>query len=152
MPQSISDVFNQGNMMNLSAPVEIMRDYEEFTDAFLNQEIEADDYSHLDHICVAHEILRRFDFLMAVQIYSESIHSIASKAGASDKFNLTITLAFMSIISERMKPGEDIESFVNTNQDLLEIGLMSEYYTDERLNSIKAKGMFLMPDKKGFSS
>lgn len=134
--------------MNLPAPIEIARDYEEYTDAFLSQDIEADDFSHLDHVCVAREILLRFDFLMAVQIFSESIHSIATNAGAGDKFNLTVTLAFMSIISERMQPGEDLEIFVKGNQDLLQTDFMEAYYSKDRLNSSKAKGMFLMPDKK----
>lgn len=135
--------------MNLPAPIKVIRDYEEYTDAFLSQEVGADDFSHLDHVCVAREILLRFDFLMAVQIFSESIHSMATNAGAGEKFNLTITLAFMSIISERMQSGEDLESFVKTNQDLLHTDFMEEYYSTERLNSSKAKGMFLMPDKYG---
>ena len=135
--------------MNLTAPIEVIRDYEEYTDAFLSQEVDANDFSHLDHVCVAREILLRFDFLMAVQIFSESIHSMAMNAGDGDKFNLTVTLAFMSIISERMQSGEDLEVFVKTNQDLLHTDFMEEYYTTERLNSSKAKGMFLMPDKKG---
>lgn len=125
----------------------ITRNYEEYTDAFLNQEIDADDFSHLDHVCVAHEVLLRFDFLMAVQIYSESLHAIATNAGARDKFNLTMTLACMSVISERMQPGEDLEEFVASNQDLLERNFLEDYYSDERLNSLKAKGTFLMPDK-----
>ena len=138
--------------MNLTAPIEVIRDYEEYTDAFLSQEVDANDFSHLDHVCVAREILLRFDFLMAVQIFSESIHSMAMNAGDGDKFNLTVTLAFMSIISERMQSGEDLEVFVKTNQDLLHTDFMEEYYTTERLNSSKAKGMFLMPDKKGVTT
>ena len=137
--------------MNSPTPVTITRNYEEYTDAFLNQEIDADDFSHLDHVCVAHEVLLRFDFLMAVQIYSESLHAIATNAGASDKFNLTMTLACMSVISERMQPGEDLEGFVASNQDLLERNFLEDYYSDERLNSLKAKGMFLMPDKNAFT-
>ncbi len=135
--------------MNLTAPIEVIRDYEEYTDAFLSQEVDADDFSHLDHVCVAREILLRFDFLMAVQIFSESLHAMALNAGASDKLNLTVTLAFMSIISERMQSGEDLEGFVKTNQDLLHTDFMEAYYSKDRLNSSKAKGMFLMPDKKG---
>ena len=138
--------------MNLTAPIEVIRDYEEYTDAFLSQEVDANDFSHLDHVCVAREILLRFDFLMAVQIFSESLHAMALNAGASDKLNLTVTLAFMSIISERMQSGEDLEVFVKTNQDLLYTDFMEEYYTTERLNSSKAKGMFLMPDKKGVTT
>ena len=138
--------------MNLTAPIEVVRDYEEYTDAFLSQEVDADDFSHLDHVCVARESLLRFDFLMAVQIFSESLHAMALNAGASDKLNLTVTLAFMSIISERMQSGEDLEVFVKTNQDLLHTDFMEEYYTTERLNSSKAKGMFLMPDKKGVTT
>ena len=135
--------------MNLTAPIEVIRDYEEYTDAFLSQEVDADDFSHLDHVCVAREILLRFDFLMAVQIFSESLHAMALNAGASDKLNLTVTLAFMSIISERMQSGEDLEGFVKTNQDLLHTDFMEAYYSKDRLKSSKAKGMFLMPDKKG---
>lgn len=137
--------------MNSPTPVTIARNYEEYTDAFLNQEIDADDFSHFDHVCVAHEVLLRFDFLMAVQIYSESLYAIATNAGARDKFNLTMTLACMSVISERMQPGEDLEGFVASNQDLLERNFLEDYYSDERLNSLKAKGMFLMPDRNALT-
>lgn len=136
--------------MTSETGIELASYYETFLDEFLAQEIDVKTFSHRDHLGVGFEMLKRFEYLMAVQIYSESISAMASRAGKSGKFNLTITLAMMSIISERMQPGEDFDDFLEANPDLINRDLLERYYTLDRLNSFKAKGMFLMPDKLAF--
>lgn len=137
--------------MTKEMSIEITRDYSVFIDEFLDLKIEAAAFSYLDHIGVGFEMLKKFEFLMAVQIFSESLNAMTARAGDLDKFNLTITLAMMSLISERMLPGEEVEDFVEANADLLDKNLLMQYYTKDRLHSFLARGMFLLPDIKPFN-
>lgn len=137
--------------MTKETSIELTRDYRVFIDEFLDINIDLEALSHLDHIGVGFEMLKKFEFLMAVQVFSESLSAIASQAGEHDKFNLTITFAMMSFISERMLPGEEVEDFIEANTDLLDEDFLMQYFTKERLNSFMARGMFLMPDIKPFS-
>ena len=137
--------------MTKSTNMELTRDYSVFIEEFLDINIDPTTFSHLDHIGVGFEMLKKFEFLMAVQIFSESLNAIVIGEEEGEKFNLTITLAMMSIISERMLPGEEVEDFIEANTDLLDKNFLMQYYTQARLHSFLAHGMFLMPDIKPFS-
>jgi len=56
--------------------------YEELAQSFETCNIDASDFSHVDHVGVAYEMLRRYDFLDASVRYSNSIKTIATNAGA----------------------------------------------------------------------
>ncbi|MEM7225782.1 MAG: hypothetical protein AAF495_22580 [Pseudomonadota bacterium] len=104
-------------------------------------------FSHRDHIAVATELLAAHDFLEAAQRYSAGIRAIAAEAGQPEKFNTTITLAFLSLIAEHMASGpyEDAEDFIDRNPELLARGLLEAWYPAERLASPLARELFLMP-------
>ena len=124
------------------------KDYAEFINSFEACDIDASEFGHVDHIGVAYEMLRRYDFLNASAKYANCINTIATKAGAAQKFNTTITLAFLSVIAERMqaKPSADFDEFIAQNQDLLSGNVLAKWYTPERLQSDLARNVFLMPD------
>ena len=123
-------------------------DYGELARAFAAGDVDAAAFSHLDHIGVAYEMLRGGDFLSATVKYAECIETIARRAGARRKFNTTITVAFMSLIAERMETGvhADFDAFMLDNADLLSPALLSKWYTPERLGSDLARKAFLIPD------
>jgi hypothetical protein len=127
------------------------RNYEEYTNSFEQLDIDAETFSHRDHVGVAHELLRKYDFWTAAIKFSTCLNTIATRAGAADKFNMTITMAFLSIIAERIDAAEDarFDDFINANQDLLSSDILTSRYSRERLGSEKAKTMFLMPDMPG---
>ncbi len=116
--------------------------------AFEAQEIEPADFRHADHIRVAFEMLKSYDFVDASARYAANIRALALRAGAPGKFNATITFAFMSIIAERMSMGDHHggDSFLAGNPDLMEKGLLDAWYSADRLNSDAARQMFLLPD------
>ena len=124
------------------------RNYEAFFTSFEACDIDASAFTHMDHVGVAYEMLRRYDFLDASVKYADCINTIATKSGAARKFNTTITLAFLSVIVERMqaKPSEGFEAFIRQNQDLLSGNILAKWYTPERLQSDLARTVFLMPD------
>jgi len=124
------------------------KNYEKLTRAFETCDIDSSAFGHIDHIGVAYEMLRRHDFLNASVKYSECINTIATRAGASQKFNTTITLAFLSLIAERMEttPHDTFDVFIEKNQDLLSKNILEKRYSSERLRSELARTVFLMPD------
>ncbi|MDH3743078.1 MAG: hypothetical protein OER56_15925 [Hyphomicrobiales bacterium] len=126
----------------------MIRNYEEFVRSFEDCDIDASDFGHIDHIGVAYAMLRRYDFLDASIKYSNCINTIATKAGAAQKFNTTITLAFLSLIAERMQRAhhETFDDFIAQNQDLLSGNVLAKWYSPERLQSDLARTVFLMPD------
>ena len=124
------------------------RDYQEFTRQFESCEIDAASFSHVDHLGVAFEMLRKYPFLTAAAKYSECINTIATRAGAGDKFNTTITLAFLSLVAERMELArhEDFGEFIKQNGDLVSGNILAKWYSPCRLKSDLARTVFLMPD------
>ncbi len=121
--------------------------YETLTDSFERCEVDASTFTHANHVGVAYEMLNRYDFLEAASRYARCINTIATAAGAADKFNLTVTLAFLSLIAERMHITEHagFEEFLHKNPDLLERTILGRWYPSDRLSSDLARRVFLMP-------
>jgi hypothetical protein len=106
-------------------------------------------FAHRDHVRMAFLALNRETFPVAFERYSEGIRRLAVHAGRLEKFNQTITGAFLSVIAERLAahPQTDFEAFLEANPDLLDKTLLDRYYTPERLDSDTAKTVYLLPDR-----
>lgn len=113
--------------------------------AFEEQSIDALNFNHRKHVEVGFEILRTYDFISAAKKYADSIDMIARKAGAPDKFNMTITVAFLSLIAERMasRQFETFDDFIDAYPELLTIDVIRDKYTSGRLASSSARSVFL---------
>jgi len=122
--------------------------YGKLVQSFEARDLDAGGFRHVDHVGVAYEMLRKYDFMDATVKYAENIKTIATKAGVPDKFNATITLAFMSLIAERMGTTRhaDYDDFISQNQDLNSKDMLRKWYSPERLQSDLARNVFLMPD------
>lgn len=115
--------------------------------AFLYGEIDAVMFRHADHVHAAFEILQRHSFLDAATAYATALKGIATRAGNPDAYHETITLAFLSLIAERMS-GRDYDTFaafVAGNSDLMEKSVLQRWYTPERLQSAVARATFILP-------
>lgn len=125
-------------------------DYASMTDEFERYEVDAGSFSHQHHVGVAFEMLRRHAFLTAAYRYADIINTVATRAGAGEKFNATITVAFLSIIAERMnqRDYDDARDFMANNRDLLTQNPLTSLYSRERIMSAEARKTFLLPDLK----
>jgi hypothetical protein len=105
-------------------------------------------FDHRAHLEAAFEALRADDFLVAAARYSRAIERFATAAGARDKFSMTITLAFLSLMAERVARREyaGFEEFLAANPDLAG-NVLAGFYTKERLGDPLSRKVFLMPDK-----
>ncbi len=106
-------------------------------------------FSHLDHVGVAYEALARHDFFHAAAHVASGLQDVAGRAGAPEKFNATITWAFLSLIAERMATTDHLnaEEFISRNPDLAGGAALSPWYSQGRLKSAVARTVALLPDR-----
>ena len=123
-------------------------DYEELTKDFESLLLNPANFGHVDHEGAAYLMLKKYDFPQAAARYSENINMIATRTGAARNFNTTVTIAYLSIIAERMQTTvhRDVYNFIECNQDLITTNPLKELYSAERLASEEARLTFLLPD------
>ena len=114
---------------------------------FEAQEIDPGAFGHREHLVCAFGMLRTYPFLEAANRYAAAIETMAMRADAPDKFHLTVTLAFLSLIAERMASTEtdDVEAFLANNPDLQSPGLLYRWYPKAQLKSDLARTVFVLP-------
>lgn len=118
-------------------------------EALTSGNLDPDNFRHRDHIGVAYEALSRHDFFEAAARVASSIRKMAEMAGAPEKFNATITWAFLCLIAERMATTahRDAEDFIAQNPDLTSGNVLKPWYSDQRLKSNLARSVVLLPDR-----
>lgn len=120
----------------------------ELLQQFERGELDPQRFDHRAHIAVAVALLRRAPYLEAVERYVAGIQRLAAAAGVPHKFNMTITVAFLSVIAERVEsaPHASEAEFLDLNTDLLAPNFLAQWYDPARLASSAARRMFLMPE------
>ncbi len=112
--------------------------------------ISPEEFGHLDHVEAAYEMLQKYPFIEACTKYASIIKIMATNAGAPEKFNVTITFAFLSLIAKRIEESAEcvnFNQFLGQNADLRSISALDPWYTKEQLRSDFARTHFLLPDK-----
>jgi hypothetical protein len=118
-----------------------------FAKRFEKLEISAETFSHRDHVQAAFELLHKYPFIEATYKYAGTIQAMATTAGVPEKFNVTVTLAFMGVIAERIEIGEaeNFDDFYFQNKDLSG-NILGNWYSPDRLASDLSRKIFLMPN------
>ena|SRR5215472_3170169 len=115
---------------------------------FLRGDIDPATFPHREHVRFAFEMLKRHDFPETARHFSRTLRAMAGKAGRPEAFHQTVTIAFLSLIAERMgsSGGGDFAAFAGANPDLLEKAALERWYRPERLASALARRTFLLPE------
>lgn len=115
---------------------------------FLRGEIDPAAFSHREHVRMAFEMLRRHDFVEAALHYSHALRTLTAKVGKPEKFHQTVTIAFLSLVAERMQARGPcgFDEFAEANPDLLDKSVLGRLYSAERLASEAARTTFLLPE------
>jgi hypothetical protein len=123
-----------------AAPPDLLR--------FLHGEVDARNFPHREHVRMAFEMLRRHPFEETVLHYSRALRAMAANAGKPEAFHRTITIAFLSLIAERMESAQplDFDSFIAENSELTDKSILKRWYSSERLASAAARRTFLLPE------
>lgn len=106
-------------------------------------------FSHRDHAIVAWQALSEDEFFQASTRVARGLRQLTVIAGVPEKFNATITHAFMSMIAEQKARSEagDAETFLQENPGVLDSGFLKLRYTEGRLSSDLARQVALLPDR-----
>jgi HD-like signal output (HDOD) protein len=109
--------------------------------------IDPKDFPHRAHVEVGYELLRRYRFPEALLHLARGLRLLTAKAGRSDAYHETITVAFLALIAERRLSGQyaDFNDFAERNPDLLRKEVLNELYEAERLQSALARHTFILP-------
>jgi hypothetical protein len=120
----------------------------ELADRFERLELDPGSFRHRDHVAAAYAMLRKYPFLEALSRYASTIRTMATNAGAATKFHVTITVAFMALIAERMEssPHRDFDDFSREHPDLFASDILERFYPPDQLQSQLARKIFVMPD------
>ena len=115
---------------------------------FVRGEFDAAAFPHQEHVRMGFEMLRRHDFAETVFHFSSTLRAMAVRVGKPQAFHQTVTIAFLSLIAERIDSGDyaDFDSFARANADLLDKSALSRWYPSERLATDVARRTFLLPE------
>ena len=116
---------------------------------FVRGEIEPAAFPHREHVRMAFEMLRRHDFAETALHYSRALRAMSARAGNPQAFHQTVTIAFLSLIAERMQDcggAADFEALVRDHPELLDKAALTRWYRPERLASEAARHTFLLPE------
>jgi hypothetical protein len=118
---------------------------------FENLEIDPGKFGHREHVQVAFEMLHKYSYIEACARYANAINTMAANAGAPDKFNVTITFAFLSLIAERIHGSywSSFNEYLSQNEDLLARDALGKWYSRDELQSEYARTHFLLPNMAG---
>ena len=114
---------------------------------FLRGELSNDEFHHADHVRVAWEMLAQYSFVESARLYTEGLRTLCTKAGRPGAYHETITIAFLSLVAERMSADmeRDFDAFAESNVDLFDKACLSHWYPADRLESDVARRTFILP-------
>ena len=115
---------------------------------FVAGRVAASNFNHRAHVHAGFALLQEHDFTAAAQAYVDAITAMATAAGHPEKFHMTITVAMLSAIAERM-PDErsDFDTFAAQQPELFDRTFLLRRYSRERLECPLARHTFLLPDR-----
>jgi hypothetical protein len=116
---------------------------------FMRGEIDAANFPHREHVRLAFEMLRRHDFAESVWLFSRALRTMTAKAGKPQAFHQTITVAFLSLVAERMELGgqADFVAFEHAHPELIDKALVAHWYPRDQLASELARRTFVLPER-----
>ncbi|HMD40394.1 MAG TPA: hypothetical protein VKH15_14015 [Candidatus Acidoferrum sp.] len=125
---------------------------EEWIAQFESCVLPGDSFHHTDHVKMAFLYLQKYSPLEALGRFSSAILRFATANGKPDRYNETVTWAFVLLIRERIARTNRQQTwaeFAASNEDLLrwDDNILKKYYRAETLASPLAKSTFLFPDK-----
>lgn len=123
-----------------------------FLAALENASLPGAEFSHRSHLRAAWLYLEKHPLPEAAMYCALTIQKYATTLGAPGKFHLTLTLAFMHIVADLRKQhrATDWEAFLAACPELVQHAqqLIARYYSDELLQSERARKTFVPPDRE----
>lgn len=120
---------------------------EAFIQALEDGSLPSEAFTHAAHLRAAWCYLHRHAFLEACIAMRDALKAFAGRIGKAGLYHETITIAFMSLVAERMAahPTADWQALLQVCPELSERGLLAGYYGPGRLDADLARRQLLLP-------
>ena len=121
---------------------------DDIAEAFALGNIAPADFDHRAHLRAAFCLARRQPFLEACVAMRDGLQDLARRAGRPGLYHETITVAFMSIVAQRVASRPELawDDFFAAHPDLMDRALLGRWYGRETLESAQARAQFVLPD------
>ena len=121
----------------------------EFLSAFEAATLPPQAFDHCAHLRAACLYLSGRPFLEACIAMRDSLRRYAAHIGKAGLYHETITVAFMSVVAERLAaaPGLSWEALLARHPELCERGLLERYYEPGRLASEAARARLVLNER-----
>ena len=109
---------------------------------------DANRFGHREHVHLTWLAVRGLGLQRAVEMVSEGIQSTARYAGAPQKYNATISRAWVELVAHHQAEDqtESFEEFVGHHRALLDKRLLTRFYRPATLASRAARTGWVEPD------
>ncbi|MCA9661277.1 MAG: hypothetical protein KC486_23260 [Myxococcales bacterium] len=106
-------------------------------------------FGHREHLAVAWELVGRERLGHAIERMAAALRRVVTALGVPEKYNETLTWAWMVVVAERRAEapaGEDFAAFLERNADLLDHrATLATYYGPAELGAATARRTFVLP-------
>lgn len=112
----------------------------------------AERFGHREHVKLTWLAVRRCGTDQAVELISDGIQRTARYAGAPQKYNATVSRAWVELTAYHMAeaPGETFDELLRRNPGLLDRRLLTRFYNSRTLASPTARHRWVEPDLHAF--
>lgn len=112
----------------------------------------ADRFRHRQHVHLTWLAVRRYGRTAAIALVSDWIRRTARYAGAPQKYNVTVSRAWVELISHHVSHSgaADFDTFAEGNPALLDKRLLTRFYRPATLASTAARTGWVEPDLAPF--
>ena len=109
-------------------------------------------FGHRQHVHLTWLAVRRYGTDAAIDLVSEGIQRTARYAGAPQKYNVTVSRAWVELVGHHADHTDsaDFGSFAGQNPALLDKKLLTRFYRSSTLSSDRARTGWVPPDLSPF--
>lgn len=112
----------------------------------------AERFGHSQHVHLTWLAVRRYGTDAAIELVSEGIQRTARYAGAPQKYNATVSRAWVELVGHHADHTDtaDFGIFADRNPALLDKKLLTRFYRPSTLASDRARTGWVLPDLSSF--
>jgi hypothetical protein len=105
-------------------------------------------FGHREHVHLTWLAVRRYGTSGAIELVSEGIQRTARYAGAPQKYNVTVSRAWVELVGHHAGQTDtaDFGSFAEQHRALLDKKLLTRFYRSSTLASDQARISWVQPD------
>jgi hypothetical protein len=104
--------------------------------------------THRQHIHLTSLAVRRYGTATAIALVSDGIQQTARYAGAPQKYNATVSRAWVELVGHHVTASndDDFDAFADRHAELLDKRLLTRYYRSSTPATVEARSGWVEPD------